>query len=136
MAGRTRTAALWFSRYVVVKSLLSSPRQSNMPNPPKLFGALLALLGLALAGAGLHMSVNLGGGAYFVVVGLLIAATGALLFLGRAAALWVYAVALAVVWLWSLQDSGGRMGELLPRVAMPTLLGLYLFSARIRERLS
>jgi quinoprotein glucose dehydrogenase len=106
-------------------------------NPPRLFGGLLFLLGLVLAGGGLHLNINYGGGgSYFLVVGLLIAASGALLFLGRSSALVVYGVALATVWIWSFRDVGANLPELLPRVALPTLVALYVFSSKIRPRLS
>ena len=104
--------------------------------PPRMLGGLLALLGLALAGGGLHMNLNLGGGGtYFLVVGILVLVSGVLLYQGKSAALGAFGVALATVWIWSLKDEGANFSALLPRVALPTLFGLYIFSGKIRSRL-
>lgn len=105
--------------------------------PPRVFGALLFLLGLALAGGGLHLHfIADSGGSYFMVVGLLLMSAGALVFWGKVLALIVYALALLVIWGWSFHETGGALALFIPRVAMPTLIGLYVFSSRIRSRLS
>ncbi|MBS1143778.1 MAG: glucose dehydrogenase [Proteobacteria bacterium] len=106
-------------------------------NPPRLLGALLILLGLAFAGGGFHLNTNLGGGgSYFIVVGLLVALSGYLAYAGKSLALVAYGVTLLIVWAWSFKETGGQMDQLLPRAGLPTLIGLYLFSSKIRERLS
>jgi quinoprotein glucose dehydrogenase len=101
---------------------------------PTVFGGLLAFLGLVMAIGSL--SSGLGAGmTYFIIVGVLLLVTGLLIFAGKSSALIVYGVTLAVVWFWSLRDIGWVMDQLLPRVALPTLLGLYIYSNRIRPRL-
>lgn len=106
---------------------------TSSTNPPRALGALITILGLALAvGGALDLQH---GGLYFVSVGLLSAASGVLLFLGRSVALLAYALTLLAIWSWSLIDAGGRFDVLVPRVALPTLIGLFLFSSKVRSRL-
>ena len=108
---------------------------ANENPPPKLLGGLLASLGLVMAVAGSKLSDMEGGTSYFVTVGLCVMVSGALLYLGKKVALLAYAATLAVIWIWSLRESGGDTGVWLPRVALPTLLGIYIFSSRVRSRL-
>ena len=108
---------------------------ANENPPPKLLGGLLASLGLVMAVAGSKLSDMEGGTSYFVTVGLCVMVSGALLYLGKKIALLAYAATLAVIWIWSLRESGGDTSVWLPRVALPTLLGFYIFSSRVRSRL-
>lgn len=105
------------------------------PNPPRLFGLLLALLGAALAVGGIGL-LRAGDSAYFLAVGLGAIATGVLIALGRLLGAWVYGATLALVVVWSLAEVGADLPELLPRVALPILIGVYVFSGRIRDRLA
>jgi quinoprotein glucose dehydrogenase len=107
----------------------------NENPPPKMLGGLMASLGLVLAAAGGNLTDAEGGGSYFIAVGLCLVVSGALLYLGKKLALLAYAATLAVVWIWSLKQSGGDSAEWLPRVALPTLVGIYVFSSRVRQRL-
>lgn len=108
---------------------------ANENPPPKMLGGLMASLGLVLAVAGTKLSDVEGGTSYFVTVGILVLVSGGLLYLGKKLALFAYTVTLAVVWIWSLKESGSDVGAWLPRVALPSLLGIYIFSRRVRERL-
>jgi len=106
-------------------------------NPPRVFGALFALLGLALAAGGLHLNMNLGGGgSYFLVVGLLFSLTGTMLFAGKSIALLVYGFALAVIWFWSFKETGGQLQAMIPRIGLPTIFAFYIFSTKIRSQLT
>jgi|GEM_PF-3040140 len=110
--------------------------EGGVANPPRVLGCLLLALGLALAVGGLHLNMDLGGGgSYFTAVGALLALAGFLIFSGRSVALAVYGLALLLVWGWSLKDVGANLPELLPRVGLPTLVGLYVFSNKVRARL-
>lgn len=100
--------------------------------PPKVFGGLLAALGLVIAGTG----ATLDGGNYFLVLGALVLVCGCLLYLGKKSALVMYGLTLAVVWIWSFRDADGDTGMLLSRVTLPTLVAFYVFSYRVRSRLS
>lgn len=103
---------------------------SDFP-PPKLFGGLLASLGVLLAGAGMSLDND----KYFMVVGVLMLVSGLLVYSGKKLALVTYGVTLAVVWIWSLKDAGGEVNAILPRVALPTLIAFYLYSYRVKSRL-
>lgn len=103
-------------------------------NPPRLFGLLLALLGAALAVAGVGL-LRAGDSAYFLVVGLGAVAAGVLIALGRLLGAWAYGATLVLVVVWSLAEVGADLPELLPRVALPILIGVYVVSDRIRGRL-
>jgi glucose dehydrogenase len=108
---------------------------ANENPPPKMLGGLMASLGLILAFAGGNLTEAEGGGKYFITVGICLFISGALLFLGKKLALLAYAATLAVVWIWSIKESGGDPGAWAPRVALPTLIGFYVFSSRVRSRL-
>lgn len=99
---------------------------------PRRLGMLLIAFGLALTLG----SLSLGGDAYDTAVGLLMAISGFFLHAGRAWALWSYGLLLLVVWGGALGEAGGQVSALLPRVALPTLLGAYLYSGAVRSRLS
>lgn len=105
------------------------------PNPPRLFGLLLALLGAALAIGGIGL-LRAGDSAYFLAVGLGAVAAGVLIAQGRLLGAWVYGATLALVVVWSLAEVGADLPELLPRIALPILIGAYVFSGRIRDRLA
>jgi len=109
----------------------------NPQDPPRVLGILLSLLGIVLSGMELFSTAYLGGGVvwYFVLVGLGYATCGILLFKGRSEAVPVYALILLAVWVWSVSEARTDLGQLLPRVALPTLLGLYIFSPSLRSRL-
>lgn len=108
---------------------------ANENPPPRMLGGLMASLGLVLAAAGGKLTDVEGGSSYFVTLGICLIVSGALLYFGKKLALLAYGATLAVVWIWSLQESGSDAGEWLPRVALPTLVGIYIFSSRVRSRL-
>lgn len=104
-------------------------------NPPRVLGALLAVLGAALAFGGFSM-LQQGDNAYFLVAGLGILASGACIALGKLAGAWLYAATFAVMVVWSLSETGPNPGQLLPRILVPALLCFYIFSSRVRDRLA
>ena len=103
--------------------------------PPRALGVLLALLGIALVVGGVNY-LSLGGNAYFLVIGLGVAASGILLALGKKLGLYFYGITLAVLFVWSVIESGANVGTLLPRIALPLIIGVYVFSGKVRSRLS
>ena len=100
---------------------------------PTRFATILMVLGIAMMLGGLRL-LSLGDSAYFLVVGLGIAASGYLMRQGQLLGAIVYGVTLAVVVLWSLAETRGHSGQLLPRIAMPMVLGIYIFVS-VRPRL-
>jgi quinoprotein glucose dehydrogenase len=85
------------------------------------------LIGLYLAVGGAWLSL-LGGSWYYLIAGLGLIATGALLAAGSVAALWLYALILLGTVIWSLWEVGLSGWELEPRLLAPLVLGLYLLA--------
>src|SRR3954451_10074819 len=88
-------------------------------------GVVYALLGLALAGGGAWL-VALGGSPFYVIAGLGILVTGALLVAGRREALWVYAAVLIGTLAWALAEIGLDWWPLAARGDVISPLGLWL----------
>lgn len=109
-----------------------SSRDENEEKPPRLLGVLIMVLGVTMMVGGIVM-VWMNGGLYFLTIGLGIACSGSFLFSGKKAGTYIYGATLAVIVGWSLIETR-EIGVLLARVALPTLIGLYLLS--IHSRLS
>jgi quinoprotein glucose dehydrogenase len=85
----------------------------------------MVLLGLALVAGGVWLTA-LGGSWYYVLVGIGLLLTGALLMARRAAALWVYAVVVFGTLVWAVLEVGFDWWQLAPRGGVIVLLGLWL----------
>jgi glucose dehydrogenase len=103
--------------------------------PPRSFGALLAFLGFAFSAGGVNLMLQ-GDNAYFLVVGLGILISGVLIAQGKMMGAWVYLGVFALIVMWSVVETGFDLGKLLPRVFMPALICIYVFTSRVRSRLS
>src|SRR3954451_2338648 len=90
-------------------------------------GVVYALLGLALAGGGAWL-VALGGSPFYVIAGLGILITGALLVAGRREALWVYAAVLIGTLAWALAEVGLDWWPLAARGDIGYSLALWLLT--------
>lgn len=88
---------------------------------------------MSLGGASI---LHMGGSAYFIAAGLGILLAGVLIALGKIAGAWVYAAVVVGMAGWSLAEVGADFGQLLPRLAIPILICLYIFSDKVRPRLS
>ncbi|WP_049623776.1 glucose/quinate/shikimate family membrane-bound PQQ-dependent dehydrogenase [Frateuria defendens] len=97
-------------------------------------GIIFLLLGLALAGGGAYLAA-LGGSLYYVIAGIGIAVTGILLILARRAALWLYAIVLAGTVIWSIAEVKFSWWDLVPRIAVWLVLGIYLLLPFVNRRL-
>lgn len=93
--------------------------------PALLLGLLLIIAGLALAIGGGKL-LSLGGSAYYLIAGVGIMASGILLALRKGAALWLYALILSGTLAWALWEVGLDWWQLVPRVAIPCLIGIVL----------
>ncbi|MCW4148823.1 membrane-bound PQQ-dependent dehydrogenase, glucose/quinate/shikimate family [Halomonas sp. 18H] len=93
--------------------------------PAVLLGLLLIIAGLALAIGGGKL-LSLGGSAYYLVAGVAIITSGVLLALRKGAALWLYALVLFATLGWALREVGLDWWQLVPRVAIPCLIGIVL----------
>jgi quinoprotein glucose dehydrogenase len=97
-------------------------------------GIVFLLLGLALAGGGIYLA-SLGGSLYYLIAGAGIAVTGILLLLARRAALWLYALVLLGTVIWSIVEVKFNWWELVPRIAVWLVLGIYLLLPFVNRRL-
>ena len=93
--------------------------------PALVLGLLLALAGVALTAGGIQL-IMLGGSAYYVVVGVSILVAALLLAMRKGAALWLYALILFATLVWALWEVGLDWWQLVPRVAIPCLIGIIL----------
>ncbi|HJU54292.1 MAG TPA: hypothetical protein VJ715_06970 [Pyrinomonadaceae bacterium] len=106
------------------------------PAPPKRLGILLAILGAALSFAGVYLLLLGGRTPYFVVAGIGIAVSGVLIASGKLAGVYVYFINLGLMLVWSIAETGGNASQLIARLALATVIGLYLLSDKVRGRLS
>jgi quinoprotein glucose dehydrogenase len=97
-------------------------------------GIIYALIGLALTGGGAWLAA-LGGSLYYVVAGLGILITDALLLRGRGEALWVYAAVLIGTMVWAVSEIGFDWWPLAARGDVIFPLGLWLLTPWITRRL-
>src|SRR5690349_23315274 len=97
-------------------------------------GIVYALVGLALAGGGAWL-VALGGSPFYVLAGLGIFITGALLIAGRRSALWVYAAVLIGTLAWAVAEVGLDWWPLAARGDVIYPLGLWLLTPWITRNL-
>lgn len=123
---------------LLVAGLALHAKRRAPPNPaaPRLLGVLLVVLGLSASiGTLVANDPASPSSLYFVIIGLLWSFAGVHLFFGRVAARTWYGWSLALVWFWSLAEFELSESQLYLQLIMPTLLGLYLFSNRVTDRL-
>ena len=94
----------------------------------------MALIGLALLGAGIWL-VTLGGSAYYAVAGADFLLTGILLFTGSPLALLTYAALLIGTLLWALAEIGLDWWPLAARGDVVVLLALWMLTPWVAGRL-
>jgi len=95
---------------------------------------LLAIVGLSLGGGGLWL-VLLGGSFFYLFAGLMFIATAILLFMRKAAALWLYAILVLAALVWGIWEVGFDWWQLGPRGGVIILFGLWLLTPWIRRPL-
>ncbi|WP_269713813.1 membrane-bound PQQ-dependent dehydrogenase, glucose/quinate/shikimate family [Caulobacter sp. NIBR2454] len=87
----------------------------------QILGGAFALIGAILTIGGLWLLI-LGGSPYYVLAGLGLMASGALLLLKRVTGVWVYGALFVATLVWALWEVGLRGWPLLPRVIAPAVL--------------
>ena len=102
-------------------------------NPPRTLGILMVLLGMALIVAGVYIGLT---GTYFLVIGAGIGLSGALIAAGKVAGAYLYGLTLAVILIWSFAEQHGNPSQLVSQIAIPLVLGFYIFSSKVRSRLA
>lgn len=111
-----------------------SPSSSSARIIPTITGVVYAVLGLVLACGGVWLAA-LGGSLYYVVAGLGILITGALLTVEHRAALWVYAAVLIGTLIWAVSEIGFDWWPLAARGDVVLPLGLWLLTPWITRNL-
>jgi len=106
-----------------------------MSLPVKISAIILVLLGLVL-GAGGGQLVSLGGSWYYLLAGIALVAAGVLLWKGLKSGLWLYGGLIAATLVWSLWEVGLDGWALVPRLVGPIILGLWLLTPWVRNRLA
>jgi glucose dehydrogenase len=112
----------------------ASDRSGSHKRPPRIFPILLLAIGVVLFAGGVQLAL-LGGSLYYVICGAALIGSAVLLWRGRKAGAHLYFVMLLGTWIWALWEAGLDGWALMPRVAGPTILGLWLLTPFVRRRL-
>lgn len=107
---------------------------NSSSKPPIRLGIFLVILGVALCSGGIYL-ISHGDSPYFLVIGIGIASSGILLAKAKKTGLLVYGLTLGVIIIWSALETGANVQALLPRIAVPLIIGGYLVQTKIRETL-
>jgi quinate dehydrogenase (quinone) len=102
--------------------------------PPRVFAAILILFGLVLGAGGVRL-LTLGGSFYYVLAGLVLIASGVLLWRRDKQGSWLYGTLLAVTLLWSLYEVGFNLWALAPRMLALLVIGLWFLTPWVRRSL-
>ncbi len=104
------------------------------PRPPRIFAAIVVLLSMPYLYGGI-MLVTVGGSPYYVLAGLAMAASGALLWMGNKRGAYLFGVFVLATLLWALAEVGANLWALMPRVLVPAVLGLWFLTPLVRRGL-
>src|SRR5688572_4955473 len=99
------------------------------------YALVLFALGSVLLGGGLYL-IRLGGSPYYLVYGLALMASAALLWQRRGSGAVLYGGTVLLTLAWSIWESGYNGWALLSRLLLPSLLGLVLFVPAVHGRLT
>lgn len=103
--------------------------------PPRLFAAVLLLVGIVLAAGGVQLAL-LDGSLYYAVAGTALAVAAILLWRGRRSGAWLFLLVLLGTWGWAIWEVGLDGWQLMPRVLLLTVLGLWLLTPWARRGLT
>ncbi|TRO38260.1 glucose/quinate/shikimate family membrane-bound PQQ-dependent dehydrogenase [Pseudomonas putida] len=90
-----------------------------------LLGLLLGIMGIALTIGGVQLGI-LGGSLYYLLAGIGIAATGALLIVGSSSAFMFFAVVLFTTNIWSVAEVGLDWWQMVPRLSLWFVVGVVM----------
>ncbi|MET0533097.1 MAG: membrane-bound PQQ-dependent dehydrogenase, glucose/quinate/shikimate family, partial [Steroidobacter sp.] len=107
---------------------------SNRGSRPRIFAAVLILIGLALAAGGLRLAA-LGGSWYYLISGALLIASAVLLWRGDRRGAYLYGLLTFGTVIWALVEAGFDGWALAPRILPFLVLGLLLLRPRVRRAL-
>jgi quinoprotein glucose dehydrogenase len=89
--------------------------------PPLILGGIIALIGFVLTVGGIYLTA-LGGSAYYVLAGVALLASGALLIRRNILGGWLYCAIFVLTVIWALAEAGTNNWALVPRVIAPLVL--------------
>jgi quinoprotein glucose dehydrogenase len=101
---------------------------------PLISGLVFILIGAVLAVGGAILAA-VGGSWYYIVAGIGVLITGALLLYRSELALWLYGIVLVGTTIWAVLEVGLNGWELEPRLLAPAILGLYLLMPWVTGKL-
>ena len=93
----------------------------------RIYAALLLIIGAALAWLGAEL-VAVGGSFYYIITGLVVLASGVLLWGGNRSGAWLYGLMLVYTLIWAFWEVGFDGWALAPRLIGPIILGLWLLT--------
>ncbi|WP_242128912.1 membrane-bound PQQ-dependent dehydrogenase, glucose/quinate/shikimate family [Sphingobium sp. Sx8-8] len=96
----------------------TTPRR---PVAPLVLGVIIAVIGLVLAIGGAWLAV-LGGSPYYLLTGIAMVASGALLFRRNIGGGWLYGAVFVATLIWAFAEVGANGWALVPRVVAPLVL--------------
>lgn len=99
----------------------------------RLFGVVLALLGIALTAGGATLAYY-DGSPYYVITGVVLLFCSYLVFIGHSASWKLYFLLLALTVVWSIGETGFNAWALLPRLGLLTVLAvMFIFLPSVSE---
>jgi quinoprotein glucose dehydrogenase len=110
-------------------------QMNRAPRPSRvalITGIVYLVLGLVLAAGGIRL-ITLGGSWYYLLAGVAVAVSGVLLCMRKTAALWLYALMLLATTVWAVVEVGLDFWQLLPRIMVWFVLGLWLLVPWVRN---
>ncbi|MBZ9937045.1 membrane-bound PQQ-dependent dehydrogenase, glucose/quinate/shikimate family [Mesorhizobium sp. BR1-1-16] len=94
----------------------------------RILGAVILLIGVVLVGGGGWLAM-LGGSLYYLVAGIGLVASGALIIMRRTAGAWLYCLVVVLTAVWAFWEVGTNGWALVPRVIAPLVLLLPVLAA-------
>ena len=98
---------------------------------PRVLAIILGLCGLLLSRQGFEL-IGVGGSFYYLLAGIVLLVVAVLLFRGDKRGAQLYGGFLLFTYLWAFYEVGLDAWQLMPRVAMFTVLGLWFLLPRVR----
>ena len=118
-------------------SKLHVPRPNDFSQrrpPPRIYASILAVVSTTLTIGGAWLA-SLGGSPYYVLAGLVVGCSAALLWRGRRLGVWLYAAMLVGTACWAVWESGFDGWALSARLVAPFVLGAWLITPWLQSRL-
>ena len=100
---------------------MTEPARAGRSIAALFLAVVLGFLGLILAAGGVWL-LFVGGSPYYVIAGIAMIASAALLFVGRPVGMWVYVATFVCTVPWALWESGTNPWALVPRLVGPAIL--------------